>query len=304
MQYTIAGCDTSHDGGYGRVYNLCKAALNATEVHGKPFLLVDSPFSMRHSIVRLTMWDTTAVPPEYDFWGCARAFIVPNKANAIMFRKYTRKPIHVLPLFADTSYTSIPQSGPFRFLCVARSRGMTECKGIAQLIRCFTKAFGDDPNVELIIKQSHNCREYYTIDRRITFNRETLSRADYHKLIHSAHCGVFLSGYEGWNLPLCELMAAGRPSIAIKFLGPADFFDDKVGYELPFKLERAPKDGYLGAGFGAKAQDAGVVSALREAYSDKLTLAEKGIAGARRAMDYTETRFAARLQNIVCRYTT
>lgn len=296
---TINAASKITDGGYGRLYHACRLALGAIEAE-VPDLMVSSPMHLAPSTVRFTMWDTTECP--YPVWKYAKAFIVPCLANKELLQRHTRKPVEICPLFSDVSFAHLPPARPFRFICVARARGHTECKGIAQLIQLFTKAFPREQDVELIIKQSPECLERWSYDKRIIFNNELLSREDYVALLHSAHCGVFLSGFEGWNLPLLELMSAGRPSLCIPFIGPADFTTSETSYHLPFKLERAPLAGYRGVGFGARAHDLGVIHALRAAYEDQIGLAARGIASARAAQNYTVPRFAARLRAIVSKY--
>lgn len=97
-------------------------------------------------------------------------------------------------------------------------------------------------------------------------------------------------------------MALGRPSIIIPHGGPADFTSTDTSWHLPYKLIKAPMQVYRGVGRVAYPDKAGTIAAMREAYGDPLLVAQKALASALRAADYTEARFAARLQQIVARY--
>jgi glycosyltransferase involved in cell wall biosynthesis len=55
-----------------------------------------------------------------------------------------------------------------------------------------------------------------------------------------AHIGVFPYSAEGWNLPLCELMAMGKPCIATSYSGPTEFLNTNNSVLLnDFKMEVA-----------------------------------------------------------------
>lgn len=249
------------------------------------------------------MWESTALPPTTHFaWKQAKVLIVPSKFCQKLFRSVTRKPVEVCELYGAATYTHLPVTKPFRFLCVARDNGTPSRKGIDQLIQWFTEAFPTQSDVSLTIKQSAHCKKRYTYDRRIHIIYEDFEAQKYNGLLAAHHCGIFLSGAEAWNFPLCELMATGRPSICIPFGGPADFTSRSTSWHIPYKLVTAPREVYQSVGQVAFPDKRGTIQAMREAYSDQILLAEKAAASARMSQEYTETRFAARLRHIVAKY--
>lgn len=295
---TVTSPAFEHATGYGRLIIACSSALKSVP-HGN--LLVADPSNPQRSTYRFTMWESTELPRDRRNLN-ADVIIVPCEHNKKLFRKHTRKPIEICPLFATGKFSHLPPSRPFRFICIARDNNVRERKGIDELITWFTEAFPTQPDVALTIKQSAACFERYTYDKRITFIRENLDQTAYQTLLASHHCGIFLSGAEAWNFPACELMATGRPSILIPFGGPADFTTSQTSWHLSYKLVKAPQEVYKGIGYVAFPDKRGTIRAMREAYSDQLLLAEKALASARASHEYTEARFAQRLRSIVKRY--
>lgn len=265
-------------------------------------MAITDPHDPNIAPIRFTMWESTEIPPTAMAWRRSKILIVPSEHSKKTFRQYTRMPIEICPLFADATFQHIPPARPFNFICVARDNGTPSRKGIDQLIAWFTEAFPREPDVTLTIKQSVHCKRRYTYDRRITIIYEDYDRMRYHALLAAHHCGIFLSGAEGWNLPLNELMATGRPSIIIPYTGQADFTSAETSWYVPYKLVKAPQAVYQSVGKVAFPDKAGTIRAMREAYEDQLMVAQKALASALRAADYTEARFAARLRSIVARY--
>lgn len=102
-------------------------------------------------------------------------------------------------------------------------------KGHDILLEAFNKAFGPNDNVRLIMhchdailgeKRNNEWESYYKnspLGNKIFFtNGRCNNQAEIAKLIALADFGVFPSRAEGWNLPLCEMLAMGRRCIATK----------------------------------------------------------------------------------------
>jgi len=288
--------------GYAYVARGVNAALTPRLVKGNATLGL-APASIRLGAhIRLTTWESSEISSLVNVEPSS-VLVVPCEHNADVFRRAGWfKPIEVLPQWGSGSYSHMPAARPFKFICVARDNNVPTRKGIDELIKWFTEAFQTESDVSLTIKQSIHCIRRYTYDKRITIIHEDFDRAKYFALLAEHHCGIFLSGAEAWNFPLCELMAAGRPSICIPYGGPADFANQQTSWLLPHKLIQSPKEVYNGVGKVAFPCKRGTIQAMREAYSDQILLAEKAAASARNAQSYTEARFAARLRQIVDKY--
>jgi len=296
--------DTSTVSGYGRLAAACARALGSQlslSAQGADLAITD-PHDQCEVPIRFTMWESTELPITSMAWRRSKVLIVPSEHSKAVFRRYSKVPINICPLFADGTFQHLPPARPFNFICVARDNGVPLRKGVDQLIKWFTEAFPRESDVTLTIKQSPHCKRRYTYDKRITIIHEDYDRPRYNALLAAHHCGIFLSGAEGWNLPLNELMAVGRPSICIPWSGPADFTSPETSWHVPFKLVNAPAITYQSVGKVAFPDKAGTIRAMREAYEDQIMVAQKALASALRAADYTEARFAARLRSIVARY--
>jgi glycosyltransferase involved in cell wall biosynthesis len=290
--------------GYGRLSASCAKALNAKliSVRDGADMAVVGPCDPVVSPIRLTMWESTELPLTHMAWKQSKLLIVPSVQSKNIFRQYSKIPIEICPLFADVQYAHLPASRPFKFICVARDNGAYTRKGIDELISWFSAAFPTQSDVQLTIKQSPHCKRRYTYDKRINIIYEDYDRAKYHDMLYAHHCGIFLSGAEGWNFPACELMAAGRPSILMPWGGHVDFTTTNTSWHIPYKTIAAPKAIYQAIGKVAYPSKVGTIQAMQEAYSDQLLLAEKAIASARASHEFTEARFAQRLRDIVRKY--
>lgn len=289
--------------GYGRIALAAKQALFACAVNNPiADIAVCNPGDTSPAPVRMTTWESDALPPNYVGWKNARLLIVPCEHNRKLFKRYTKKPVEVLPQFADTIYEHLPPARPFRFVCVARDNGARSRKGIDLLIKWFTDAFPSESDVSLSIKLSPHCVKRWTFDKRINLIYEDWNRDRYIKFLAAHHCGVFLSGGEGWNLPANELLSMGRPSILLNLGGPSDFTNEQTSYYVKHTLIKAPINVYKGAGnFGAPDKRS-TVQAMQLAYGDQLLLAEKSVAAAKLGAEFTQERFAAKLRNILSKY--
>lgn len=287
---------------YRKLAEACSNALDIPLTSGPSAFFNVGPPSTRGSGILFTMWDADDLPATHRDHSAYSVLIVPSEYNKKIFRKYFKGPIEVCPLFADTSYSHLPPARPFGFITVARDDNTNNRKDTDRLPALFTKAFPTQPDVFLTVKMSPYCKKRWTYDKRIDLQYSEQTKQEYREMLQKHHCGIFLSGAEGWNLPACELAAMGRPSILIPLNGPAVFTTPQTSWHLPYKLVPSPKKVYGGVGRIGRADDTGIIHAMREAYSDQLLLAEKALASAKASHEYTEARFAQRLRSIVNRY--
>jgi len=261
---------------------------------GECDLLFHIPEAVIPARAHFTMWETTKCStPAFR----RELIITPNSLNAEMLEPFADN-VEVCHLFVDTQFTFLPPAKPFTFLCVAHTHGAPHRKRVYDVIEAFCKAFPKESDVRLVVKQSPRCTETPCFDRRVEFIRQDLPRKDFIKLLASAHVGVF-AGSEGWGLPHTELMAMGRPVIAAPWAGVAEYLDLSNGWPIEYEMIQAPEEVYHRRGEMPKVSIPGMIAAMQEAYSDKFLTARKGLAAAQRAADFTPTRFAARLDQIL-----
>jgi glycosyltransferase involved in cell wall biosynthesis len=286
--------------GYGRLAEACMQAVNAVHVSplDYPDIVLADPTNVSVSPIRFTMWEPTQLPPTATGFMSARALIVPCKMNVRVFRSSGyRGMIHAVPLWGESPWAPMPPDDVFKFVSIGRDNGVRARKGMDELIECFKLAFPRERDVRLTIKSSNDCYKLDPKDDRITVSRETLTRPKYEEMLGAHHCGVFLSGLEGWNFPACELMATGRPSIIVPWGGPADFTTPETSWHLPYTMVQAPDDKpYFGFGQGGKPSRDGVIHALREAYSNRSLLNEKATRSYEMSFKFTKSKFMERLR--------
>lgn len=286
--------------GYGRLADACLNALNMIHVsiNDHPDFIVASPYQPGSPSIMFTMWEPDILPQSAFAFMDAKALIVPCSMNLKVFRnRGYRKQIHLVHLWGEADWSPMPEDSIFKFICVGRDNGVKSRKGISDLIECFSLAFPSEKDVQLTIKSNPECFRREVKDPRIEIIYEDVPKEVYEQMLSKHHCGVFLSGLEGWNFPACELMAAGRPSIIVAWGGPADFTTPETSWHLDYTMVPAPLDHpYEGVGRGAKPTKDSVIAAMREAYSNRSLLQSKAEASYRASLGLTKKGFQERLR--------
>lgn len=124
-----------------------------------------------------------------------------------------------------------------------------ERKNPMALIRAFKAAFGDDPNVCLVLKtlgrppHDYAARQVFEAGRQsnIRFISGTLSRSESLDLMATLDVYVSLHRYEGFGLTCAEAMALGKPVIATDYSGNQDFMDADCALMVPAKVQPTPR---------------------------------------------------------------
>lgn len=287
--------------GYGRLQTAVQEALNpimVTDCDQYDFTLAPPHIYLSRPCIRFTMWESDMLPPNRRNFLGSSALITPCRHNVSAFRRSGFEgPIKVVPLYGEATYSPMPDESTLRFVCVARDNGVRGRKGIDLLVECFKEAFPNRRDVSLSVKMSPHCFPRTSDDQRIKILHEDWSKEQYEKFLAGHHCGVFLSGMEGWNFPACELMAAGRPSILIPHAGPAEFTTKYTSWYLDYDIAKAPdEEPYIGYGLVATPIKSSVIEALREAYHNRGLLHFKAEQSYQESKQYTKEIFKARLQ--------
>ncbi len=112
-------------------------------------------------------------------------------------------------------------------------------KGLDVLLPAFEAAFGDDPDVSLVLAVTHRTAQLADphLDRaqkhmksRVYTLTGFYSEAEMARLYRSIDCYVTASRGEGWNLPMCEAAACGKPVIAPRNTAHEELLDDSTGF--------------------------------------------------------------------------
>jgi glycosyltransferase involved in cell wall biosynthesis len=291
---------TDSSSGYGRLGLVQINALGGLHVGAddSPDYALCHPGCLSTAPIRFTMWEPDDIPLAQRNFSHCRALIVPSTHNAQVFRKAKfRGAIIVVPLYGDAPYFPMPDDSTLKFICIARDNGVRGRKGIDNLIKWFSEAFPSERDVFLTVKHSPWCFKRETSDTRISIIYENWPEEKHYAMMAEHHCGVFLSGLEGWNMPLNELMAMGRPSMVAQYGGPADFVSDQTSFLLPYEMVPAPTESpYLGCGYGASPTKEGVIETFRHIYRNRGELQAKAMASYAHSMLFTKQLHSERLR--------
>lgn len=135
-------------------------------------------------------------------------------------------------------------------------------KGHDILIQAFNKAFEPDDPVELwmmphnFFLKEHETAEwvkYYAgskLGDKVTIIPRLPDHESTYNIMSQAHCGVFPSRAEGWNLELLEMMSMGKPVITTNCTAHTEFANDKNSHLISMSETEVAADGKFFAGTG------------------------------------------------------
>lgn len=143
--------------------------------------------------------------------------------------------VHVVPLGIDPGLFK-PMESMVRDRTIFLNAGKWELrKGHDVLLEAFIDAFTPDDDVELWL-MPHNFFltpekvaewvDYYkhsVLGDKVKIINRLEDQAQVYSTLAMAHCGVFPSRAEGWNLELLEMMAIGKPVIATNCTAHTEF---------------------------------------------------------------------------------
>lgn len=266
----------------------------------------DVAFDNTEPTICLTMWETTGLPVSaVPILNRAHAVAVPSSWGAACFaRAGVRVPIHVVPLGLDPAAfrpTPTDMDGPTVFGMAARLVAGGCRKGINEGMAAFAAAFPDpaDP-VQLRIRIWDDDLPYLDPlpDHRIRVETDAVPQDDLAGWYAGLTCLLVPSKGEGFGMHTLEAMACGRPVIAARYGGTAEFFDGRHGWDVPYDLE--PAGGlYEGCGQWAVPRHHAMVRAMRMAHQDRETARVKGHAAAIEASRWTWDRAATALLGLI-----
>ncbi len=169
--------------------------------------------------------------------------ITPSHFCADVFRQDgITVPIHVLPLGIGEVYRLGERSTdrPLTFLAWAGSLR----KGGLTALNCFLKAFGDDMNYRLIIKERRARYPFTLTNPNVTWLQQDMSEEELYALYLSADVMIASTYGEGFGLLPREFAATGGISLATNWGGTADDLS-RWGWPLPYTMAPATWGGLV-----------------------------------------------------------
>lgn len=232
-----------------------------------------------------TMWEASRLPREWvELLNRAQCIVVPCQWNAACFSASgVDRPIRIVPLGIKPEVFTprrMRNTGPFVFGTGGRVRGGGERKSLNEAIELFQRAFPDEEDVRLRVKAFPDCGVGRVTDTRVEIIAAYLTEERLVDWYASLNCFVSLSRSEGWGLMPHQAMAVGRPCIAVRFGGHAEFIHDGVAFPLNYRLVPAGYN-YSGGGVWAEPDLDHAVELMRGVYRNPKECRKRGEAAAR-----------------------
>jgi glycosyltransferase involved in cell wall biosynthesis len=201
-------------------------------------------------IIAHLFWELSVIPAD---WRRATDFvhsIVVNTefvAEAIKLSE-SRVPVHVVPYpMSCPQPLSKPASAEHRYtvLTILNVASNFARKNPCGAISAFSRAFGDDPSVQLIIKFTGSkswpqCREILREAigkaKNISLVDTILSAAEMELLYESADVLLSLHRSEGLGLTMLEAMCRAIPVVATNWSANTEFLNKNTGMPVNYKL--------------------------------------------------------------------
>lgn len=186
--------------------------------------------------IAITMHESSRCP---DAWiaplNTMDAVIVPSQFCVDVFRSGgVTAPIYVVALGVGEIYQPAerkPQT-PMRFLAFL-DRG--ERKGGLIAVRAFMKAFGDDPDYQLVLKMRRREHTLELLSSNIELIQFDMTEQELHELYCSCDVMIAPTACEGFGLLPREFAATGGIALATNYGGTADDLD-QWGWPLAYTL--------------------------------------------------------------------
>jgi glycosyltransferase involved in cell wall biosynthesis len=232
-----------------------------------------------------TMWESTALEPRWfpPIRKNVTRLIVPHEFLVEVFpgRLTNDCPVHVVPggtnpdEFPVTAFSPFETGRPYAFLALG-DRGNR--KGWDAVWRCFYQAFGDSPDVRLIVKtRQGGLPDMWSAgwDNRVTFYRDDVDTM--RDVYAMADCFVFPSRGEGWGMPPREFAMTGKPAIVTRWSGLEAGIDH---WAIPLnKITMAPSN-LPGGGDWAMTDDDELTERMRWVFDHRDEARQNGLQAA------------------------
>ena len=167
-----------------------------------------------------------------------RIFVCSEWAKDVCLNNNLKNKIDVIPLGVDQNIFKPKESSEEATIFFNCGKWEVR-KGHDVLVSAFNKAFSEEDDVELWMmcsnpfyspeenKEWENLYKNSKLGQRIKIIPRQESQQEVYNVMGQAHCGIFPSRAEGWNLELLEMMACGKTVIATNYSAHTEFCTPK-----------------------------------------------------------------------------
>lgn len=133
----------------------------------------------------------------------------------------------------------------FSFLFIFSYHSSIERKNPFFLMDAFSKAFGNNEEVELIIKtvgaetfkqSERHLQQFASTKKNIKIINVNLDKNSVNHLINDCNCYVSMHHSEGFGLTLAEAMYLGKPTVATNYSGNTEFMNENNSFLVDYEL--------------------------------------------------------------------
>jgi glycosyltransferase involved in cell wall biosynthesis len=195
--------------------------------------------------IAVSMWESTILPHGWcDSLNQMDSVIVPSRfCHNVFLDCGVTVPLHTVALGVDTLYrpTRRPQSTPMRFLAFL-DRGRR--KGGHVALAAFQKAFGDNPDYQLVLKVRENTDRVDLLKvGNIELVQQDMTEQELYELYCSCDVMIAANACEGFGMLPRDFAQTGGISLATDFGGTADDIE-QWGWPLPYELTKSDWTGW------------------------------------------------------------
>lgn len=218
------------------------------------FRVIDPEFFRDKYTILFLMWESEFLPEKLkknvtlfnEIW-------TASSYCQKLFKKIFDGDIIVVPHPIEVDLKPIQNQNPtiffnenkFSYLFIFSYHSSIERKNPFFLIEAFTKAFGNNQDVELVIK-TNGAKYFKSAERKLSQARANqknitiidfdLDRNEINHLINNCDCYVSMHHSEGYGLTLAEAMCLSKPTIATNYSGNTQFMNENNSFLVDYQL--------------------------------------------------------------------
>jgi glycosyltransferase involved in cell wall biosynthesis len=218
------------------------------------FSVIDHSFFYNKYSILFLVWESEYLPSKFkknlklfnEIW-------TASTYCKNIFKKAFNGPIITVPHPVEMNLIPLQSEYPvisfnknkFSFLFIFSYHSSIVRKNPHFLIEAFIEAFGNNEDVELIIKtvgaqkfkQSKNkLQRYISGQKNIKIIDVDLDKNNVNHLINDCDCYVSMHHSEGFGLTLAEAMYLGKPTIATNYSGNTEFMNESNSFLVDYEL--------------------------------------------------------------------
>lgn len=234
--------------------------------------------------IHFTMWESTRLSVQgLQNMLRAIAIITPSQWGSSCFSAQgISEAIFVVPLGVNPqnfNYEPMDMDGPCIFGGGGRISHGGVRKGVNEVIAMFQRAFPTETDVRLRMKVFEDCLPDPVADTRVEIFKDFLSEQELGQWFKGLTAFVSLARAEGWGLMQNQSMATGRPVVACRYAGLAEFMTERNSYCIDYR-QREAKEFYKGCGKWAEPNEDSAIDHMRSIYKNRGLAARKGMEAA------------------------